>query len=257
MVMAAVAAVAAVAAAAAAQPASPIVITWGSYPVLPGQTVLLTGSGFPCQPNVGRVLIKGINSGGVASATLIVGQTSRHSLKFVLPTSLAMDVFEVTVLAPGLTGGVSSKPYYLNAPDVWTVQGDLGNSSTPGGTVRLIGRGLGAAQARSAESAERQREALLTAELAQAVKHGRRSEARRLSTELQHLLHADADRSVPAGAATILRLTPVVGGAAPVELTAHCTDAEFAQIGDFSARVLFGIMLDLIFRPPSPLCGGG
>ena len=114
------------------------IIIWGSYPVAPGQTVLLAGLNFPAQS---EVRIKGVNSGSTASARAIAEQSSTHSLKFILPQSLPQDVFEISV------GG--SAAYFLNAPDVWSVHGDLGNTSTPGGSVRLLGRGLAAAQGRA------------------------------------------------------------------------------------------------------------
>jgi hypothetical protein len=82
-------------------------ITWASCPVKPGQTVLLSGSSFPeaCTIN-----IKGINSGVSTHAKAMAGQSSNHSLKFILPKSLQPDVFEISI--------AGSPPYFLNAPDV-------------------------------------------------------------------------------------------------------------------------------------------
>jgi hypothetical protein len=212
---------------ATASPAA--VVTWGSYPVVPGQTVLLSGSSFP----VGcEVSIHGVNSGRFTSVKAIAEQSSSHSIKFVLPKSLMQDVFEISV--------AGSRPYFLNAPDVWSVHGDLGNTSTPGGNVRLMGRGLAAAQGRgdtqhSQESDNRAAE--LIRQLTEAMANdssGSRSEALDLTTELQRLLSAPAATPAAAGGSTQLRLVPTTGGA-PVVLTASWTDEEFQQRGDFSA----------------------
>ena len=210
------------------------IIIWGSYPVAPGQTVLLAGLNFPAQS---AVRIKGVNSGSTASAQAIAEQSSTHSLKFILPQSLPQDVFEISV------GG--SAAYFLNAPDVWSVHGDLGNTSTPGGSVRLLGRGLAAAQGRAdlLQSAGGDDHAVtLARQLAKTVEDkssGWEVQARSLASEVQRLLlRADAASQPTEGGSTTLRLEPTAhggGAAAPVILTASWTTEEFQQHGDFSA----------------------
>ena len=184
------------------------VITWGSFPIKPGQTVLLSGSNFPAGA---AVSISGVNRGSSASAKAITAQSSSHSLKFVLPESLQQDVFAISV--------AGSRPYFLNAPDVWSVHGDLGNTSTPGGSVRLIGRGLAAAQGRGVAQHESSTATELMQQLTKAVNAGgaSRSEARALAAELQRLLLVDS-AAAPTGGTTQLRLAPTEGGP-PVILT--------------------------------------
>ena len=216
--------------------AAPVaVITWGSYPVEPGQTVLLSGSNFP----VGcEVSIRGVTGGLSATAKAITEQSSSHSIKFVLPKSLRQDVFEISV--------AGSRAHFLNAPDVWSVHGDLGNTSTPGGNVRLMGRGLAAAQGRGgmqhSEGSDK-RAAELMRQLNEAMgdgSSGSRAEAHGLSGELQRLLSGSAAARDLPGRATQLRLVPTTGGGAPVIITASWdydfNSEEFRQRADFSAN---------------------
>jgi hypothetical protein len=42
----------------------------------------------------------------------------------------------------GHDSSVLSEPYVVNAPELWWAQGDLGSAASPGGWIRLFGRGL-------------------------------------------------------------------------------------------------------------------
>eukprot|EP01043_Picozoa_sp_COSAG02_P002113 COSAG02_NODE_48_length_45421_cov_103.222100_6_plen_689_part_00 len=183
---------------------------------------MLSGSNFPTGGLPVSIHIAGVHTGGSATATVIRNQSSSHSCKFVLPTSLDQDVFAVTISG--------SAPYFLNAPEVWSIHGDLGNTSTPGGTVRLIGRGLATAQG-IADGSNTSDLMSLTAQLAQLTRDGgSRAEIVQLTAALQRKL----ERPGRGGGLTQLRLIPERGGS-PVLLTAQWTAEEFAQRADFSA----------------------
>ena len=109
-------------------------------------------------------------------------------------------------------GGSASLP--LNTPDIWWWQGDMGNSSTPGGWLRVFGRNI------AATSASPTLEQSLRADLDVALAAGDLAAAR------GHLDALDAERSAPtaAPATAQLRLTPRSGpgalvAGAPVVLT--------------------------------------
>jgi hypothetical protein len=111
------------------------------------------------------------------------------------------DVWAVTV--------DGSAPLLLNAPEVWSVHGDLGNTSTPGGWARLIGRGLALGQSTDHVDST---VLSLANRLADAVRRGKRADATDLSATLSRALSRDP--SATAAASTVLRLTPVGGGEA-------------------------------------------
>lgn len=127
--------------------AAPIVF-WASDPVGPDETVLAMGGGFGEKPvvEVGR-LRDDVKVSGMANlwslvekpATVKPLQVSEHSLKFVLPAALKPGLFGFRVK----NGAEVSPVRVLNAPDVWWLQGDLGENASPGGWVRLFGKCLG------------------------------------------------------------------------------------------------------------------
>jgi len=65
-------------------------------------------------------------------------QASEVSLKFALPASLKLGVYAFRVKASGGASG----PVYVNRPDVWWIQGDLGVDASPGGWLRAFGKCL-------------------------------------------------------------------------------------------------------------------
>ncbi len=124
--------------------AAPVVF-WASDPVLPDEVVLATGGGIGASATVevGRVKEEVAGTGDlwtlvekpVAVKPL---QVSDHSVKFVLPKTLKPGMFAFRAK----DGGGVSAPMVVNAPDVWWLQGDGGETASPGGWVRLFGKCL-------------------------------------------------------------------------------------------------------------------
>jgi hypothetical protein len=138
---------------AAVQPA--VTLFWCSTGISPGETLLCA---------VGD----GAGGGGVLSAAATTApRDDTHNLTLRLTAADAATVMEVpavlspsagavsAVLPPGSSlaagshtlqllssGRVVSNRYVLNAPEIWWVQGDLGETASPGGWLRVFGRGL-------------------------------------------------------------------------------------------------------------------
>ena len=102
------------------------VVTWASYPVGTGDRVLVHGGGWGT--NV-RVEVDG--------KTFATTELSDTGLVFPYPAD-AERIVEGRIVG----AGGASEPFTLNAPTVWWLQGDGGDSSTPGGSLRLFGRSL-------------------------------------------------------------------------------------------------------------------
>lgn len=122
------------------------VVFWASDPVQPDETVVCRGGGLGGTPTVevGRLRddVQGI---GRDPWTLVEKpvtakplQVSDHSLKFVIPAGLKAGLFAFRVR----NGAQVSPTCVVNAPDVWWLQGDLGETASPGGCVRLFGKCL-------------------------------------------------------------------------------------------------------------------
>lgn len=126
--------------------AAPVVF-WASDPVGPDETVVAMGGGFGSAPvvEVGR-LRDDIKAFGMANlwslvekpATVKPLQVSDHSVKFVIPAGLKPGLFAFRVKSAAEFSPVR----VLNAPDVWWLQGDLGENASPGGWMRLFGKCL-------------------------------------------------------------------------------------------------------------------
>jgi len=104
---------------------SPSVI-WASYPAGAGDHVLLHGGGWGADPRVET-------SGRSVPATVL----SDTGLVFPYPFGEER-IFEGRVA--GASG--ASAAFSVNVPTPWWIQGDAGDSSTPGGVVRIFGRSL-------------------------------------------------------------------------------------------------------------------
>eukprot|EP01052_Picozoa_sp_SAG31_P032905 SAG31_NODE_3657_length_4018_cov_1.668538_4_plen_465_part_00 len=181
-------------------PRRPPVLFWASYPVLPGETVIVAGAGFSRAP---QVVVSPL-SGGVASQTLSPVQISNGSVMVTLPKSLRLDAYNLSV--------DGSAPLQVNAPDLWWAMGDGGNYSTQGGWARIFGRGLSleADHTAAAHGHTPRREAVAIAEsIRAAAQRGDFSEVERLaSAQVKHARqHARQHRLN-----TTLVLTPVSGG---------------------------------------------
>ncbi|MBC9879332.1 hypothetical protein G8O24_18490 [Bradyrhizobium sp. INPA01-394B] len=119
----------------AAQPA----IFWFNDPVGPDDTVLVTGAelGDVTQVTVGRIPDR--ESGGVDTSMLTVPvlQVSPQSLKFTVPREFERGIYQFTLTASRKT--LSGR---LNLPNVYWVQGSLGDAVTPDGSIQLFGRNI-------------------------------------------------------------------------------------------------------------------
>lgn len=118
-------------------PASAIpTITWASEPVQPGETLLLAGDDF--DPSCSAILSTMTPS--IPSTTRTVqavdGHATSNSLKFLLPSDLPADVFALNLTC---ASGSTSAAHLLNTAKPWWVQGDAGDTATPGGWLRVSG----------------------------------------------------------------------------------------------------------------------
>ncbi|NNM86161.1 MAG: right-handed parallel beta-helix repeat-containing protein [Phycisphaerales bacterium] len=139
-------AISAYAAAALKQVSSPPLnhIFWASEPVRPNDAVLLAGSDLKA---VTLIKVRRLDNTPLSASekptttgryhTVKPLQATAQSLKFILPTTLKMGVFECVVKSPGW-----SQTILLNTAHVWWIQGDSGTFSTPGGWLRTFGNSL-------------------------------------------------------------------------------------------------------------------
>ena len=122
-------------------------IIWASDPVGPDETVLLVGGKFAPDTTVQvrRLSDESAAKPGKAApvapehwTTLRPLQTSDQSVKFVIPRDWKTGVFACRVTTDG---GVSNQ-VFINAPDIWWMQGDRGETASPGGWLRVFGKCL-------------------------------------------------------------------------------------------------------------------
>lgn len=101
---------------------------WASYPVKPGEHVLVSGGGWGAKPKV-----------EIGGETVVPDMVSETGLVFKYPESVKDTIPNCRVVAEN---GEKSAAFTLNAPTVWFMQGDDLDRSTPGGEIRLFGRSL-------------------------------------------------------------------------------------------------------------------
>jgi hypothetical protein len=87
--------------------------------------------GDPREPNGSYVVLH-----WQAAAVL---QSSSTSVKFVVPAAMAPGVYAYRLHSHGASSGAS----LINAPDIWFVQGDQGESAVPGGWLQVHGTAVG------------------------------------------------------------------------------------------------------------------
>ena len=109
-------------------------VFWASQPVCPNETVLLAGHALQ---TVTAIEIRRLGVDTDVRQTIKPLQVTPQSLKFILPATLKMGVFECVVRGDGW-----SQIVQLNSPDVWWLQGDGGMCATPGGWLRAFGNSL-------------------------------------------------------------------------------------------------------------------
>ncbi len=118
---------------------APVVI-WCSSPVQPGETVLVHGGQFGSRPVV--ELTPGPSPGDEPKRTVEPLRVSDSALLFALPKDWQPGIVCAAVRADS-PGGPKSKPFLINQPNVFWVQGDRGReASTGAGVVRLFGNCL-------------------------------------------------------------------------------------------------------------------
>jgi hypothetical protein len=128
------------------------VVFWHSDPVMPDETVVLSGADFRATTEVDLALVvDGQEAKWTAVSPL---QWSAVSLKAVVPADWPKGVYACRAR----DGRAVSKTVYLNAPDVWWKQGEGGvDAALSGGWLRLFGKCLdidGKARARIADGPE-------------------------------------------------------------------------------------------------------
>lgn len=118
---------------------TPVVI-WCSSPVQPGQTVLVHGGQFGSRPVV--ELTPGQSPDGGQQRTVEPLRVSESALLFVLPKDWQPGIVCAAIRADS-AGGPKGKPFLINQPNVFWVQGDRGREASTGtGVVRLFGNCL-------------------------------------------------------------------------------------------------------------------
>ena len=187
------------------------VLFWVSYPVLPGETVVLAGAGFGAASTT-KVQVVPLSQ-PAAAVSLSPAQVTDDAVKVTLPRSLPLDAYNISV--------DGSADIACNAPDLWWAMGDAGNASTAGGWARVFGRGLSLdadrlAAARGADPARVV--AAAAAEMAKAAQRGDFAEVERLAAEQTR--HARQHAAAPGAHATTLTLTPTNGGV-PITVAAR------------------------------------
>ena len=113
------------------------IITWASHPVLPNQTLLLQVSPFP---NGSRVLLQRADDSAAAEAApvaVLPEYATDAGVAVVVPAS-----FPSTGVFTAAVEGSSAPPFRVNAPDLMWIQGSEGETTVPGGWIRVFGRSL-------------------------------------------------------------------------------------------------------------------
>lgn len=119
---------------AAAQPQ----MFWYSDPVGPDETVIVTGAQLDAVTAISISRVPDGASGQAASPRSVeLIQKDAQSVKFVVPKDFAPGIYRFTLSYP--QGEISAR---LNRPTVYWVQASLGDTVSPGGTVRVFGRNI-------------------------------------------------------------------------------------------------------------------
>ena len=130
--------------------AEPPAAVWWSVPAEPGELVQIHGGAWGAAPAVEVTEVSGrslIASGPRTAGTPDFGRATRVQPAKITDTGICFELprgVEAGLLACRIVSasGEKSKPFVLNAPEVWWTQGDLGTDASPGGWLRLFGRCL-------------------------------------------------------------------------------------------------------------------
>ena len=121
----------------------PTALFWCVADVRPGETLQcalghrLHGIGTAGSNLTLRIAPPGNTTVLEVAATL---SPSGDSVSAVIPAAAPASTYSVQLV--GHDGSVLSEPYAVNVPELWWAQGDLGSAASPGGWIRLFGRGL-------------------------------------------------------------------------------------------------------------------
>ncbi len=122
-------------------------VFWVSDPVLPNDTVLVTGEGLVevtavqlfRRPDVAPSAQMAPNIPSITSWQGVKPlQVTSRSVKFVVPTNWKAGVFACRLMTR--TG--TSKTFLVNGPDPWWLQGNEGDTASPSGWLRIFGKSL-------------------------------------------------------------------------------------------------------------------
>lgn len=124
--------------------AGPPILFWASAPVAPHDTLLLLGGGLARVASLEIRRLPDDDTGGAAQSEpgwiqCPAIQPSDHSVKMIVPRSLAPGVYAVRARG----GDEAGDELLVNAADPWWLQGDEGQQATLGGWLRVFGTCLG------------------------------------------------------------------------------------------------------------------
>ncbi|MBK8475706.1 MAG: hypothetical protein IPL39_05185 [Opitutaceae bacterium] len=126
-------------------PGGPIVF-WTSQPVAPDETILATCAGTGLDSTAELARLPDTDPGSplpVAPAPTSWTAVDLHtatprSVTVTVPNNWTSGVYALRLKEAGVTGPA----FLVNRPDPWFVQGDLGDTATPGGTLTIAGNCL-------------------------------------------------------------------------------------------------------------------
>jgi hypothetical protein len=118
---------------------------WASQPVAPDETVLAATGNTDTASTVQVALLANTSPGTPNSAApslqwqpATVVQASATAVKFLIPASWPQGVYAYQIQSHGVSSAVS----LLNAPDITFIQGDQGDSASPGGWIQVHGTAI-------------------------------------------------------------------------------------------------------------------
>jgi hypothetical protein len=117
-------------------------VFWASQPVGPDETVL-AATGNTDQATTVQISRLADDSPGEPGTEAVVTswldaevlQSSATSVKFVVPARLSRGVYAIRMHSGTATSAIS----LLNAPEIWFIEGDLGEGAAPGGWLQVHG----------------------------------------------------------------------------------------------------------------------
>eukprot|EP00039_Didymoeca_costata_P032877 m.39678 g.39678 ORF g.39678 m.39678 type:complete len:881 (-) comp9581_c0_seq2:341-2983(-) len=118
-------------------------IYWASQPTFPNETVVLHGDFSPAVTTVE------IATGTGLKTTVTALYVNTSAAAFVIPPTFPVGVYSISF------GGANT---VVNTPELWWIQGDQGESSSPGGWIRVFGKAIFFDHGINAEIIQRKRD---------------------------------------------------------------------------------------------------